>query len=116
MDQQLHINSCRRVGRREQTFIDTANGLFSHWGHSDPSSVTLSSTRSGTSVAAALAPSEDNYSADAPIYDHCYRNGIRTFDYHPSYPDPWRVTAFCHRPARLVGAEAEAQGCTGRVA
>ena len=101
---------------REQTFIDTANGLFTTTGATVTQLGNTLFNAIGTSVAAALAAFREQLLCDAPIYDRCYRYGIRTFDYHPSYPDPWRITALCHRPARLVGSEAEAQGCTGQVA
>ena len=99
---------------REQTFIDTANGLFTTTGATVTQLGDHLFNAIGTNVAAALAAFRKQLLCDAPLYDRLYRYGIRTFDYHPSYPDPWRITALCRWPARPVGSGAEAQSLAGK--
>ena len=101
---------------REQTFIDTANGLFTTTGATVTQLGNTLFNAIGTSVAAAIAASGGLYSVTHLYTIVATGTGSALSTITTSYPDPWRITALCHRPARLVGAEAEAQGCTGRVA
>ena len=76
---------------REQTFIDTANGLFTTTGATVTQLGNTLFNAIGTSVAAAIAASGV---CDAPIYDRCYRSGSALSTITLSTPIPGALPLF----------------------
>ena len=101
---------------REQTFIDTANGLFTTTGATVTQLGNTLFNAIGTSVAAALAPSGNNYSVTHLYTIVATGAGSALSTITLSTPIPGALPLFATGLLGLWALQAEAQGCTGQVA